>query len=203
MKQGFSRSGQVLLRAAAIVVAAGLAATQGSAQSTKSPSLFKANPTQREQPVRITSASLEVRDKERIATFTGDVHVIQGETDLRCSVLVVFYDNEQAKPAPASKSEKSNQKIRRMEARGAVIMTQKDQRAVGDHADFDVIKNTMLLTGNVVVTRGDDVLRGQRLFVDMTTGVSRMESDGGRVDMLIKSNTAQQPQSPPRQKRPN
>ena len=30
--------------------------------------------------------------------------------------------------------------------------------------------------GGVVVTRGEDVLRGQRLFVDLTSGVSRITS---------------------------
>jgi lipopolysaccharide export system protein LptA len=133
---------------------------------------------------------------------------------LRCNVLVVFYESEEQgaagapappkkTPTPAAQSDRGNQKIKRMEAKGAVVMTQKDQRAVGDHADFDVINNTMVLTGNVVVTRADDVVRGQRLHVDMTTGIYRMESDGGRVEMLVKSKGGSPPPAPPRPGRPN
>ena len=48
---------------------------------------------------------------------------------------------------------------------------------------FDMKLNTVTLNGNVVVTRGQDVLRGQKLVVDLTSGVSRME--GGRVEGLF------------------
>jgi len=37
----------------------------------------------------------------------------------------------------------------------------------------------------VVVTRGQDVLRGQRLVVDLTNGVSRVDSGRGRVELLV------------------
>ena len=62
---------------------------------------------------------------------------------------------------------------------------QKDQNATGDSATFNMRENTVTLVGNVVVTRGNDILRGNRLVVDLTTGVSRM--DGGRVEGLFPS----------------
>jgi lipopolysaccharide export system protein LptA len=37
----------------------------------------------------------------------------------------------------------------------------------------------------VVLTQGKNVLRGDRLMVDMTTGVSRVESDTGKVQGLF------------------
>jgi lipopolysaccharide export system protein LptA len=208
VKRSFAWPARVLVKAAAIAMAVGIAAPDGIAQSPKTPSLFKASPKQREEPIRVTSVTLEVRDKEKKATFSGDVRVVQGETDLRCSELVIFYDGgDQAVNvvAAAPTSDRGNQRIRRMEARGSVVMTQKDQRAVGDHADFDVQKNTMVLTGNVIVMRGEDVLRGKRLSVNMNTGVYTMESDGDRVEMLINSKGMQSPQgmTPGRPKRIN
>ena len=140
-------------------------------------------------PIKIQSATLEVRDKEKKATFKGSVHVVQGETEVRCNILVVFYANEAGKagPAPASDGKRGSEQIRYMEAQGNVIVTQKDQTATGDSADFDMRTNTVNLKGNVVVTRGHDVLRGQRLVVDLTTGVTKMESGGGRVEGLFRS----------------
>ena len=38
----------------------------------------------RDQPVHIEAATLEVRDKDKVATFSGDVHVTQGDTNMRC-----------------------------------------------------------------------------------------------------------------------
>jgi lipopolysaccharide export system protein LptA len=139
----------------------------------------------RNEPIKIQAASLEVRDKDKIATFTGDVHVVQGDTDLRCKVLVVFYEQEAGKPAmPAAQPGPGGQsQIRRMEAKGGVVVTQKDGTATGDLGEFEMRTNTVTLTGNVVVTRNKNVTRGHKLVVDLTTGVSKME--GGRVDMLI------------------
>ena len=189
---------RILSVVAAIAVVLGIAVTQGIAQpDRKSPSLFKTNPQMREKPVKITSASLEVRDKEKKATFTGDVHVIQGETDLRCNTLIVHYDGETTKVGEKTPSKGGGQQISRMEAIGSVVVTQEGQRAVGDRADYDIKTNTLVLTGNVIVTKGEDVLRGQRLNIDMTTGVSRMESGGGRVEGMFKSNSGKSP--PPTQ----
>ncbi len=39
--------------------------------------------------------------------------------------------------------------------------------------------------GQVVLTQCQNVLRGDRLLVDMTTGVSRVESDSGKVQGLF------------------
>jgi len=44
----------------------------------------------RDQPVKIQAATLEVREKEKQATFSGDVHVTNGDTELRCKSLIVF-----------------------------------------------------------------------------------------------------------------
>jgi lipopolysaccharide export system protein LptA len=147
----------------------------------------------RDEPVKIRAASLEVREKDKMATFTGDVYVLQGDTEMRCRLLTVFYDEEPgantvkaAEPGPGGERQ-----IRRIEARGNVVVVQKDQNAAGDAATFNMRENTVTLVGNVVVTRGADVLRGQRLVVDLTSGVSRM--DQGRVEGLFQ-------RSPPEKK---
>ena len=85
-----------------------------------------------------------------------------------------------ADPGPGG--EKS---IKRIEAKGGVTVVQKDQIATGETAIFNMRENTVMLNGNVVVTRGQDVLRGQRLTVDLTNGVSKMDGAGGRVDVII------------------
>jgi lipopolysaccharide export system protein LptA len=148
----------------------------------------------RDEPVKIRAAALEVREKDKMATFTGDVYVLQGDTEMRCKTLVVFYE-EEATPQPSQQASAArpvkaaepgpggDRQIRRIEAKGNVVVVQKDQNAAGDAATFNMRENTVTLVGNVVVTRGADVLRGQRLVVDLTSGVSRM--DQGRVEGLF------------------
>jgi len=147
----------------------------------------------RDEPVKIRAASLEVREKDKMATFTGDVHVLQGDTEMRCKTLIVFYEEEtapqpskQASARPMKAAEpgpSGDRQIRLIEAKGNVVVVQKDQNAAGDAATFNMRQNTVTLVGNVVVTRGADVLRGQRLVVDLTNGVSTM--DQGRVEGLF------------------
>jgi lipopolysaccharide export system protein LptA len=148
----------------------------------------------RDQPVHIEAATLEVRDKDKMATFSGDVRVKQGDTGMRCKTLMVFYEQDSAAdksgrtmPA-ATPGPGGEQKIKRLEARGGVIVTQKKQTATGDLGIFDMKANTVTLTGNVVMTQGKNILRGDRLVVDLTSGVSRVESGKngtGRVQGLF------------------
>ena len=179
------------IAAAAFVCAAHAQTPRPSAQRAAQASPGPANALQgfsqnRDQPVQIEAASLEVRDKDKVATFSGNVHVIQGDTDLRSKTLVVYYEEDNpkagaikaAQPGPGGSSQ-----IKRLEASGSVLVTQKDQTATGDKGVFDMRTNTITLTGNVVISQGQNVLRGERLVVDRATGVSRME--GGRVQGIF------------------
>ena len=177
-----------------IVAVAGLPGA-ALAQNTGVPNALQGFSQNKDKPVSIEAASLEVRDKDKVATFSGNVVVTQGDTNLRCKSLLVFYDQEDgkdtkgsmkaAKPGPGGK-----QQIRRLEARGGVIVTQKEQTATGEMGIFDMKTNTITLTGGVVVTQGQNVLRGERLVVDMGTGYAKVESGKGKpVSGLFSTNS--------------
>ena len=53
---------------------------------------FSAN---RDKPVHITSTTLEVRDKEKKASFIGNVVATQGDTTMKGKALDVYYDREE------------------------------------------------------------------------------------------------------------
>src|SRR5580693_3819313 len=166
----------------------------------------------KDQPVQIEAASLEVRDKNKMATFSGDVQVVQGDTTMKCQKLVVFYGQEvgiaqkeagqASAPAPETKpalaGPKGAQNIRRIEARGGVTVITKDQNASGDLGVYDLIAKTITLTGNVVVSQGQNVIHGERVVVDTVSGNARVESNnqgGGatpsRVRALIQPSQGQ------------
>ena len=189
--------------------AAQASAAPAAAMTTSAPNALQGFSQNRNQPIHIDAAKLEVRDKDKIATFsgdakTGDVKVVQGDTVMRSKVLVVYYDQDggsagtktaqAATPGPGG-----SQQIRRLEAKGNVIVTQKDQTVTGDNGVFDVKVNTVTMTGGVVLTQGENVLRGESLVVDLTTGVSRIEpGKSGRVQsVFIPKNNNQQPAAQP------
>ena len=180
---------------ACAMVALMLASTEGRAQgstATGAPNAMQGFSQNRDKPIQIDAASLEMRDKDKAATFSGNVKVVQGDTTMRCKTLVVFYDNNNAaggKPAikSATPGPGGSSSIRRLEAKGGVVVTQKEQTVTGDRGIFDMRANTVTMEGNVLLTKDKNVLRGDRLIVDMTTGVSRVESNNNRVQGVFQA----------------
>ena len=191
--------------AAAALAFALIAASDVFAQGAMSgvPNAMQGFSQNRDQPIQIEAASLEMRDKKKEATFAGNVKVVQGDTTMTSKTLVVFYDSgpDQTTPAPAAKGSKSgtmqsatpgpggSSSIRRLEARGSVVVTQKEQVVTGETAIFEPRANLITMAGGVVLTQCKNVMRGDRLKVDMTTGVSRVESDTGKVQVLIEQSS--------------
>lgn len=184
--------------AAAMLVAApgaallGVAATNTAlAQTSNVPNALQGFAKNRDQPVRINADSLEVRDKDKVAVFSGNVLVTQGDTTLRSKDLMVYYEGTVAQQAGQPAGEQAtgvdpSQKgqIRKLEAVGGVVVKTKEQTATGDSGVFEMKTNTVTLVGKpVVLTQGPNVIRGQKLVVDLVSGVSKFE--GGRVESLI------------------
>jgi lipopolysaccharide export system protein LptA len=148
------------------------------------------NDQKKDQPVQIEAATLEVRDKNKTATFSGNVQVVQGDTTMKCQKLVVFYGQEmgiagsdkQAAAAPVTTSKSTPgmpqgaQNIQRIEAHGGVTVVTKDQNASGDLGIYDLKTKTITLSGNVVVSQGPNVIHGEKVVVDTVTGYARVES---------------------------
>src|ERR1700691_670623 len=141
----------------------------------------------KDQPVQIEAATLEVRDKNKAATFSGNVQVVQGDTTMKCQSLVVFYGQEVglgADGTPVATTAKSTpgmpqgaQNIRRIEARGGVTVISKDQTASGDLGVYDLKTKTITLLHNVTVAQGKNVLHGERVVVDTVSGNAHFDSN--------------------------
>ena len=162
------------------VVMLGLAAAPAGAQAVTS--AFTGFSGKSDLPVQIEADRLEVRETDQAAVFSGNVFVSQGNSTLRARKLTVFYDNKDSASA-ASAAPQSARNLRRLEADGSVVVTSRDQKATGERGIFDMPSNTVTMLGNVVLTQGPNVLKGDKLVVDLTTQKSRIESSnsGGRV----------------------
>src|SRR4051795_5856660 len=159
MMQFFPRGFAAAALALALVASGDLLA-QGAMSGV--PNAMQGFSQNRDQPIQIEAASLEMRDKKKEATFAGNVKVVQGATTMTSKMLVVFYDqNTAASPAPAAKGAKSgpiqsatpgpggSSSIRRLEAKGSVVVTQKDQVVTGETAIFDTKANQVTMQGGV------------------------------------------------------
>ena len=137
-----------------------------------------------DEPIQIEADRLEVRDPEKLAIYTGNVKVRQGETLLEAPELRVFYTGE-----PTTQGAPGSQ-VSRIEAGPSVTVSSADQTASGRNVVLDMAQDLITMTGNVVLTQGPNVVRGERLVVNLRTKQGRME--GGRVQTLITPSAGRQ-----------
>jgi lipopolysaccharide export system protein LptA len=157
-------------------------------------------------PIDIESDVLTVYDAKKYATFAGNVKAVQGTTTLRAAELDVHYvggsekltgqteesaAEETSTPDAQEGESKEQTQINKIEARGNVIITSEDdQTTTSDWAVYDVPAQLVTVGGNVVLTQGQNVLKGDRLIIDLKTGESRFENTGnteagGRIRALF------------------
>lgn len=185
-----------LILAAGLVVALACAwpATQPEAQGIGAS--FQEYQAEVDEPISIEADVLEVDDKAKQATFRGNVEARQGGFSLKSKELVVHYAGEPGselssagapeKQAAADQARGAGS-ITRIEAKGKVIVaTKDDQTATSEWADFDVEKQLVTIGGNVVLSQGENVLRGDRLVIDLKTGKSRFEVKGAASKQRIR-----------------
>jgi lipopolysaccharide export system protein LptA len=121
----------------------------------------------RSLPIEITANSLEVRQDQEAAIFRGQVRAIQGEMRLTADELVVHY-RQGVDVVEAA--------ISRIDAQGRVFFSTPSETAQGNQGVYNVDEGVITLIGSVVLTRGENVVRGERLILDLETGQSVIES---------------------------
>ena len=72
-------------------------------------------------------------------------------------------------------------KIQRITATGGVLVTRGDEVAKGDVAVYDFNRRIITMVGNASLRRNGDTLNGQRFVIDLKSGVSSAEGGSGRV----------------------
>lgn len=135
------------------------------------------------EPIEIESDSLEVKEAENKAIFTGNVSVTQGPTILRSGNMTVFYAKDGGSAATGSSN------IERLEVGGKVYVKSDKQVATGDSGTFDMKSEVLVLSGKeVILSEGNNVLRGCKLTVQMKSGQAQVDGckgGSGRVQMKL------------------
>jgi lipopolysaccharide export system protein LptA len=120
-------------------------------------------------PIDVDAKAIDVLDANGKAIWTGDVRVTQGTMKLNADTITVFY----------SRSKKGgNPTIERLDAQNNVKLVTPSETATGRYGIYDVAQKTITLVGGVVLTKGENILHGQRLSIDLDSGRSKLDGAG-------------------------
>ena len=126
------------------------------------------NYNQSTEPIEITADSLEVKQSENLAIFRGDVDAVLGDMLLRAALLLVHYrkgDGTSEEPG-----------IARIDAEGNVFISSPDETAQGAKAIYSVDDQKIWVSGQVILTQGNNIIEGDQLELDLKSGESRVLS---------------------------
>lgn len=162
-----------LVQAAALIIAAAIAPALAQQESP-----FGGFKHDSSKPIEIESDSLEVRQAENLAIFAGQVEAAQDTLRLTADRVNVYYDQSQNNAETGA--------IKRMEAVGNVFLSNGAETAQGARGVYDVESGKVTMNGDVVLTQGGNAIKGDRLAIDMNTGVGKVEGGGtGRVKSIF------------------
>ena len=130
-----------------------------------------------DQPIDINADQLEIQQDKNLAIFKGNVIAEQGHIKLRAEQLQVWY--KQSSENSSQDDIMAGGTIIRIDAIDNVFVSSASETAKGDFGVYEIAKQRLTLTGTVILTRGENVLRGKKLVMNMTTGQSQLS--GGRV----------------------
>lgn len=133
-------------------------------------------------PIRVNADTSEVLEKQRKVVLIKDVDIMQGDARLRANRVTINYSAGEEAAAGAMGGFGD---IQTLVAEGEVFYVTPDLKATGQRGVYDAQSDTITLTGDVVLVRGEDVATGSRLVMRLAEGRTILDGGEGRVQFNI------------------
>lgn len=155
-------------------------------------------PAESSRPIVVTSDTLEADNKNKLATFSGNVVAKQEQQGkdpiiIYCDRMLIYYtEDSEKKPSPAqgNRSDKKaltqQSKVDKIVATGQVKIIQGKDVATGELATFYNADQRIVLSGNPKVWQGKNLVKGEEITVWIKENRSLVTSKGSnRVQAVI------------------
>ena len=158
-----------------------------SAQAAAPPAKSITGQRNANAPISISSDSFQADLNAKSGTYTGNVVVVQGDAKLRANQVRILTVDGKADKITASGN--------------VVVDSPASGTATGENGVYSVGPRTVVMTGNVVLKKGKDVMKGSLLTVNLNTGQATLcggvksaapgtpAQGGGRVQAVILPNS--------------
>lgn len=137
---------------------------------------FGAGKTDPKAPVEIAADQMSVNQNTGKASFSGNVVIAQGEMRLSAPQVEVSYAGA------------DRRRIQTLHATGGkVTLVSGPDAAEAQDAVYDVAGGQVRLTGDVLVTQGQNVMTGNEMTLNLTDGTAQVS---GRVRSVLQPGSA-------------
>ncbi len=136
-------------------------------------------------PIRVNADRSEVLEKQRKVVLIDNVDIMQGTARLRANRVTINYAGSGATTTAGLTGFGD---IESMEAEGEVFYVTPDLKATGTRGVYNAAADTITLTGEVVLVRGEDVATGEKLVMKLSEGRTTLDGGSGQVQMNINPN---------------
>ncbi len=142
------------------------------------------------EPIKIVSDRFDIYSDKRIAVFSGNVMVTQEDTIIKSDEFYLQYKKKDTAPQPKERNINPGLvnagEIEKIEAKGNVIIRQKDKVVTGNDAIFFYDEQKVIITGDPIMQEGNNIIKGERIIFFLKENRGIVESSStGRVTATI------------------
>lgn len=119
-------------------------------------------------PIAYSADNMQADNTDHSVTLAGRVQLLQDTASLQADHVKIFYTQ--------SGNSGNWDQLSRIEATGKIYYVVDDQVMRGDKAVYTQSNDTMVVTGDVILKQGQNVLTGQRLTY--VVGIKKSTIDG-------------------------
>lgn len=145
--------------------------------------------TPSDAPIHYKADFAEYDQNTGVSTLIGNVEIVQGQMTLTADKLEIHQNTDTSGATDSTD-------VQEVRAFGNVKVISPEETAQGDTGVYSLAQETVILTGNVKLTRDENVLTGQQLVVQLDTGISRIQAaegaGGGRVQGVLRPRSKEQ-----------
>ncbi|WP_034578156.1 lipopolysaccharide transport periplasmic protein LptA [Carnimonas nigrificans] len=155
------------------------------------------------QPINVSANTLSVDDRAGTATYTGAVHVTQGDLTLDSQRLDLYRNNSTGE---ATRAKATGTSSKRAFLKQDATQSDPEMHGWANTITYQIPQRKMIMQGNAELHRGNDTFHGAYVeyYIDSrrvnanggggssTSGGNQQSTSGGRVNMTITPKSNQQ-----------
>jgi len=126
----------------------------------------KKNLIKKNEPIEIISDRMEAFNEKKMVVFSGNAKAVQGDIVLKSDQLLLYYKNEPGKKDKIGTKEiGTSGDLDKIEAKGNVIIIQKERMGTSEEASFNQDSGQIVMTGNAILREGKNTIAGCKVIV--------------------------------------